>query len=170
MQIFIVQMTSLTKSLQAFFLINEDKEAVVCQKKLKTVKKNIPLGQTVTEDTIINSTASADTKSERISLVLGLWGTLCEIKPCQVLVLCSLIYVVIRTDLTLESFQRSIEIFANVCLCLSSSCLNCHGLRNLLGTSHTVLPLCVQATGLSCGDEIQFKRKYLMSGEYTQYK
>lgn len=129
--------------------------------------KNIPLGQIDIEDTIINSTASADTMSESISLVLGLWGTYWEIKPYQVVALCTLMYVMIRTDLPLESLQGSVELFANVCLCLSFSCPICHGLRNLLGTSHTVLPLCVQAARLSCGNEIQFRRKYLMLGEYT---
>lgn len=134
------------------------------KRSLKTAK-NSPLGQTDIEHTIINSTASADTTSERISLVLALWGLYCEIKPYQVLLLCRLIYVMIRTDLPLESLQRNIEIFANVCLCLSFSCLNCRGLRNLLGTSHMVLPLCVQATILTCADKIQFKRKYWMLGD-----
>lgn len=130
--------------------------------------ENSPLGQTDIEDTVINSTACADTMSEKISLGLGLQGTYCEIKPYQVLVLCRLIYVMIRTDLPLESLQRSIEIFANVCLCSSFSGLNCHGLRSLLETCHTELPLYVQPTGLSCGDEFQFKRKYLILDEYTQ--
>lgn len=122
--------------------------------------KNSPLGQTDMEDTIISSTASAETMSETISLAPGLWGTSYEIKPYQILAMCRFIHVRIRTDLLLESLQGNLKICANVCLCLNVSSLTCPRPRHLLGSCHITLVLCVQVTEFSWGGEIQFKRKY----------